>query len=379
MTKLVRGGSSGNGLNRRTLLQAAVGAMAMPAMTRSAFAQEKLAGSGEVVAFSFGGSFTEGYRKYVLDPFTKATGIKVVDVTADFAEPQLKAMHAAGRVEWDIASVQGQAFPEMSQAGMFEPIDYNLWDDESLKGSPDSARLNDGVRAFQSCQVLTYDERVFRDKGPKSWPDFWDVKTFAGPRGLYAPSAKFTLEFALLADGVARSDVWPLTDDKVDRALKKLDQIKPHVAKWWTAGGESPQLLINREYVMTSGFDNRTILAIRGQKAPIRMVWDAGAHVNYSYWVVPKGGSNSKNAQKLIAFINRAEIAAGLTLGTGAPGANKNQLRYLPSDLTPLLSISPENADKLVVEDSAWLAAKRPDGKTNLDHVQARWLAWRAQ
>ena len=38
-----------------------------------------------------------------------------------------------------------------------------------------------------------------------------------------------------------------------------------------------------------------------------------------------------------------------------------------------------ENASKIVVEDSAWLATKRADGKTNYDHMQERWLAWRAK
>ncbi|OSJ13551.1 hypothetical protein BST63_16570 [Bradyrhizobium canariense] len=92
-----------------------------------------------------------------------------------------------------------------------------------------------------------------------------------------------------------------------------------------------------------------------------------------------KGGPNTENAQKLIAFLNRAAVAAGFTLGTGYPGPNTNQLKHLPSDLLPLLSINPENASKVVHEDSAWVAAKRPDGKTNLEHIGERWLAWRVQ
>ncbi|RWA58830.1 MAG: ABC transporter substrate-binding protein, partial [Mesorhizobium sp.] len=352
MSRSTNHGSPRSGLSRRTLLQTAAAAMAVPAIARAttAFAQDKLAGSGEVVVFSFGGSFTEGFRKRVLEPFSEVTGIKVVDVTADFSEPQVKAMNEAGRVDWDTAFVQGQAYPPMSQAGMFEPIDYTLWDDESLTGVPDSARLADAVAAFQSGQLLTYDERTFGEDGPKSWVDFWNVEAFPGPRGLYASAAKFSIIFALLADGVAKSDIWPLTDDKVDRALKKLDEIKPHVTKWWSAGGEPPQLLINREYVITSAFANRAIVAIRGQDAPIRMVWGAGAPFNRTYWTVLKGGPNTQNAQKLVAFANRAAIAAGFTEGVGVDTLNVNQLQHLPSDLVPLLSIHPENAHHVVLE-----------------------------
>ncbi|MBT1516464.1 ABC transporter substrate-binding protein [Bradyrhizobium sp. SRL28] len=368
-----------SGVTRRSLLQAAAVAMSLPAIARAtaAFAQERLAGRGEVVVFSFGGSYTEGLRKYVFEPFTKATGISVIDVTADFSEPQVRAMNRAGRVDWDTAFIQASNYPSMHEAGMFLPIDYSLWDDESLKGVPQVARLEDAVVSIGVSTLLAYDERAFGKNGPKSWVDFWDLKAFLGARGLYGPVAKHNLEFALLADGVPKSEIWPLTDDKVDRALRKLDQIKPHIAKWWTAGGQPAQLLVNREYAMTSIFDGRAIAAIR-QGAPIRIVWD-GAHVNYNYWTVLKGGPNNQNAQKLIAFVNRAQIAAGATLGIGYPGPNTNQLQHLPPDLVPLLSINKENASKTVLEDSAWLAAKRPDGKTNLDHIQETWLAWRAR
>jgi spermidine/putrescine-binding protein len=42
---------------------------------------------------------------------------------------------------------------------------------------------------------------------PTSWADFWDTKTFPGKRGL-RKGAKYTLEFALMADGVAPKDVY---------------------------------------------------------------------------------------------------------------------------------------------------------------------------
>lgn len=64
-----------------------------------------------------------------------------------------------------------------------------------------------------------------------------------------------------------------MTDDKLERAFEKLNQIKPYVSKWWSAGGEAPQLLINGEYAMTSAFDGRVTAAIR-KGAPIKFVWE---------------------------------------------------------------------------------------------------------
>jgi len=370
---------SSGGQSRRSMLQSAAVLLSAPFLAKAtgAWAQEKLAGRGEVVVFSYGGSFTEGVRRFVYEPFTKATGIKVVDVVADLAEPQVKAMHQAGRVDWDVAYTVVQNYPAMHEAGMFVPVDHTLWDQESLEGTPQHARLDDAVVVFQTAGVLAYDARLFPNGGPQIWVDFWDVQKFPGARGLEALLGKHTIPLALLATGLAHQDIWPLTDEKLDRAFDKLNQIKPYVSKWWSAGGEPPQLLINGEYAMTSAFDGRVTAAIR-KGAPIKFVWE-GAWLTYSYAAILKGGPNTANAQKLFAFLNRARIAAGFTQGTGHPGPNTHQLQYLPAEWIPLLSIDPKNASKVIPEDSAWLAAKRPDGKTNADHLQERWLAWRAQ
>lgn len=379
MTKQASHNYPACGRSRRSIRQSAAGLLSFSfdAQATRAWAQDKLAGSGEVVVFSYGGSFTEGIRRYVYEPFTKTTGIKVVDVVADLAEPQVKAMHQAGRVDWDVAYIVVQNYPTMHDAGMFAPVDYTLWDQESLEGTPSRARLKDAILVFQTAGVLAYDERVFPGGGPQNWMDFWDVKKFPGARGLEALLGKHTIPVALLAAGLPHQDIWPLTDDKLDRAFEKLNQIKPYVSKWWSAGGEAPQLLINGEYAMTSAFDGRVTAAIR-KGAPIKFVWE-GAWMTYSYAAILKGGPNTENAQKLFAFLNRAQIAAGFTQATGYPGPNTHQLQYLPPEWIPLLSIDPKNASKVIPEDSAWLAVKRSDGKTNADHVQERWLAWRAQ
>lgn len=365
-------------LTRRSLLQSTAGLLSVSCVAEAtrAWAEERLAGTGEVVVFSWGGAFTDGVRRNVYEPFTKATGIKVVDVVADLAEPQVKAMHQAGRVDWDIAYVATGKYPEMHESGMFVPIDYSLWDQESLEGTPPQTRFVDAVVVETSGMVLAYDSRAFPKGGPQNWVEFWDVAKFPGPRGLFGSTGRTNIQFALMASGVAHKEIWPLTDDKLDRAFEKLNEIKPHISKWWTAGGEAPQLLNNREYAMCSIYDGRAMAAIR-QGAPIKFAWD-GAILGYDYATVLKGGPNTSNAQKLIAFFNRAQIAAGWTQGTNYPGPNTNQIKYLPPDLASQVSVNPENASRCIVEDPAWLMGKRPDGKINAEYIQERWLAWRA-
>src|SRR3546814_10586005 len=63
---------------------------------------------------------------------------------------------------------------------------------------------------------------------------------------------KYSLEFALMADGVPADQVYPTlrTPRGVDRAFRKLDEIKPNVV-WWSSISQVPDLLGSREVVMS--------------------------------------------------------------------------------------------------------------------------------
>ena len=56
-----------------------------------------------------------------------------------------------------------------------------------------------------------------------SWRDFWDVQKFPGKRGM-RKTAKYTLEIALLADGVPPGEVYKTlaTPVGVDVLLRSL-------------------------------------------------------------------------------------------------------------------------------------------------------------
>ena len=65
------------------------------------------------------------------------------------------------------------------------------------------------------------------------------MEKFPGNRGAYSDVARMA-PFALLADGVPKDKLYPLD---VDRAFKKLDELKPHVKVWWKRGSQSVQLM----------------------------------------------------------------------------------------------------------------------------------------
>ena len=85
-----------------------------------------------------------------------------------------------------------------------------------------------------------------------TWADFWDVAKYPGKRGL-RNGVRGNLEIALMADGVAPGDVYKVlaTSDGVDRAFRKLDQLKPYIV-WWQTDAEAARILGSGDVLMTS-------------------------------------------------------------------------------------------------------------------------------
>ena len=66
---------------------------------------------------------------------------------------------------------------------------------------------------------------------------------------------------------------WGVTPDKmypldVDRAFKKLEEIKPAISVWWTSGAQSAQLLADGEADMVMAWNGR-VSAVKVEGAPV--------------------------------------------------------------------------------------------------------------
>jgi hypothetical protein len=75
---------------------------------------------------------------------------------------------------------------------------------------------------------------------------------FPGQRGI-RKSPSGTLEVALLGDGVAPENLYPLD---VDRALDKLDTIREQIL-WWETGAQLQQQLADGEVALSSAWNGR--------------------------------------------------------------------------------------------------------------------------
>ena len=197
--------------------------------------------AAQLTIVNFGGANGNAQKKAFYEPFDKATGTKIVPVEYNGEQAKIKAMVDTKNVSWDVVEVESPDVARGCDEGLFERLD---WSKIGPKSDFVPAAVTDcGVGIFVWSTVLGYDGAKLKT-APTSWADFWDVKKFPGKRGM-RKGARYNLEFALMADGVAPADVYKVlaTKDGADRAFKKLTELKPNI-QWWEAGAQPPQFLV---------------------------------------------------------------------------------------------------------------------------------------
>ena len=241
---------------------------------------------------SYGGAYQEAQRKGWMEPYSALTGVTFQE-SEDSSNATIKAQVEAGQVTWDIVDV-GNDFGLDAHADLLEPLDYTkIHKDEIIDGFASTYRVADITYGV----VLGYNTEKTAGAVPEGWADVFDTTKIPGKRGFWDYSAGGIFEFALLADGVAPADLYPLD---LDRATAKLDTIKDDIV-FWASGAESQDLLGKGEVVMAMIWNGRAYSAKHIDNNPVEIQWNQQI-VTADYWVVPKGSPNKDVAMDFIAW-----------------------------------------------------------------------------
>lgn len=330
----------------------------------SASAAVFLAGtaSAEQITFvSQGGAYQEAQTKAILDPVAELLGITINQDSSPDAWPVIKTQTASGKVIWDVIDTPPKDCIRGGEQGMIEKLDFSKIPNAEKMPAEYKSPYSVAYEFYSS--VLAYNKDKFGDNPPKTWADFWDVQKFPGTRALRNhPLA--TLEAALLADGVPADKLYPLD---VDRAFKKLEEIKPHVAVWWASGAQSAQLLADGEVDMEMAWNGR-VAAVVKEGAPICYSFNEG-FLQYTSLCILKGAPNAETAVKFVNAALTPEIQANfpayIDYGPGNPEAYKTG-KISPERAAEMPS-SPENAELQVLVSDEWWSS--PAG----EDAQKRW------
>ena len=156
-----------------------------------------------------------------------------------------------------------------------------------------------GVGRVVWATVMAYKDPTYPDAKPSAVADFWDFDRFPGKRGL-RKVAEVNLEWALIADSVAVQDVYEVlgTEEGVDRAFAKLDQVKEG-SVWWEAGAQAPQILVDGEAAISSAYNGRVYNAYKNESQPLSIMWDTQVW-DIGYMTVAKGAPNAEAAKEFL-------------------------------------------------------------------------------
>ncbi|WP_026872061.1 ABC transporter substrate-binding protein [Inquilinus limosus] len=321
----------------------------------------------DLTVVSWGGAYQDAQREIYFEPF-KATGVPMHDESWDGGIGVLRAKVEGGDSSWDVVQVESEELALGCEEGLFEPLN---WDAIGGRDAYLPEAVNDcGVGTIVYNNVLAYDGAKFPD-GPKSWADFWDVQKFPGKRAM-RQGPKINLEAALMADGVAPADVYKVlaTPEGVDRAFRKLDELKPNLI-WWTAGAQPPQMLASGEVAMTTAYNGRIAAANVADKKDFRVVWN-GSLFTIDSWVILKGSPNVDAATKFLAFVGKPENQAKLPTKIAYGVTNKAATPLIPAEYLPGLPTNPDNMSQAVeLNAEFWLE--------NIDSLTERFNTWAAK
>lgn len=326
-----------------------------------------LAQARDLTVVNFGGANGNAQKAAFVQPFEKATGHRITSVEYNGEQAKVKAMVEARKVSWDVVDIETSDVTRGCEEGLYEKIDWS-----QISAKPDlmpGAVQECGVGIFVWSTVLGYDANRLKAP-PTGWKDFWNLKKYPGKRGL-RKTAIYNLEFALMADGVAVNDVYQVlsTKDGVDRAFRKLDEIKPHI-QWWEAGAQSTQFLVAGDVVMSTSFSGRIDAAQREGK-PLQLVW-SGSIYEMDYWAIPKGSPNKDLAHKYIDS----------TVSTTAQLAYAHQISYGPVNMRASKQLDEKTLAKMPVAPANAAQALKMNGEFWTEHaeeLQQRFTAWAAR
>jgi putative spermidine/putrescine transport system substrate-binding protein len=323
--------------------------------------------ASEITVISFGGAGKDVQTEAFYKPFEKATGNKVLAGEYNGEMGRIKVMVDTHSVNWDVVQVGGAELKTGCDEGLFEHLDTAKIGQSANFVPGTFSECGAGVLVWSTAMAYNADKLKV---APTGWADFWDLQKFPGKRSLHK-GAKYTLEIALMADGVPYADIYKVLSSKdgVDRAFRKLDQIKSNI-QWWEAGAQPMQFLASGDVAMTSAFNGR-VFSAQESGANVQVIWQ-GSIYDIDSWAIPMGSKNKAAAEQFIGFSLLPEHQKVHTEKLGYGSTNLHTESLLNPALAERLNTAPNNlAQAMPINNGFW--------GDHEEELEQRFNAWAAK
>jgi spermidine/putrescine transport system substrate-binding protein len=302
-----------------SLAGASLGLMGMPFgnAVRDAWAAKSIRFDG------WGGSVSEAFREHAFKPFTKATGIEVID--GEFGDmnsylTRVKASYPPGGefniahlsavfdyaryVDLGFASVLDESkIPNLKNvmASMIKPLR------DITKGTLSAVPYDLGQTG-----IAYNTKHISKEKAEKLGASLlWD-KALKGKLGSWGGDFRTNMWYAALHTGQSPNN---MTDLKAIWAA--LREQRGLMKKYWSSGAELMSLLANEEIYATVAWSGR-VAALQQEGHPIGYLSPKGTYSWMEYLFVLKG-TDLEVAQKLLNFMLEPAAAIAVAEGQNYP------------------------------------------------------------
>lgn len=309
------------------------------ALTRSVFAGEK-----SIRFDSWGGSTSEALRKFAFDPFTKETGIEVVDAAftgMDAYLTQVKASYPPGG-EYNLAHLSA-----VFDYARYINLGFGVVLDESkipnLKNVMTAMitplkKISKGTLSATPYDLgqtgIAYNTKyISKEKAEKLGAGLlWD-KELNKKLGAWT-DWRTNIWYAALYTGQSPNDV---KDEKAmwDALRKQREMMK----KYWASGSELMSLLANEEIYATVAWSGR-VAALQEQGHPIGYLSPPGTYSWMEYIFVLKG-TDLDVAQKVLNYMLEPAAAIAVSKAQNYPPSLDPTKVEMPPEVKKLPAFDP--------------------------------------
>lgn len=313
-------------------------------------------------------------------PYEEQNNIRVHVASYNGGIAEIRDQVESANVLWDVVDLTQSDSLRACNEGLLENIE-----DIGLPGGADGSNYRDDFvdGALNSCGVgvivwataFAYSHDAYGTDKPTTISDFFDTDKFPGPRAI-RNDPTVIMEWALMADGVAREDVYPTleTPEGIKRALAKMDEIKPGI-KLWSTGREPIRLLNAGDVPMTMIWATTGAVASKEEGANFSVVWD-GRVIELDLFGIPKGSRYKNEAIEFIRFASSSRSLANMVSNLPNGPTRKSSLAFLSDDVLKQIPNGPAYSEQLsILSDAEWWSRNH----AALEEAFDAWISKAAQ
>ncbi|HET6521538.1 MAG TPA: ABC transporter substrate-binding protein [Geminicoccaceae bacterium] len=307
----------------------------------------------ELTVIVYGGSFEEGWRKAVIEPFEAANPDIKVKIATGLTLQNVALMRAQkDDVQVDVMMMDEIGAAQANAEGLYHPLDAEtipniekLYPQFRIEGDP-------YTKFMYVSQALVYNTDQIKEE-PTSWRALWDP-AYAGRVAVPDITTSHGAFFLLTAADMNGGGL-----ENVDPGFELIKELKPSIVTFYTQHAQLAQLFTQGDVWITSWTTDRSQAMIDNGAPVAWTIPEESAYIIDSTIGIAKGTKNLEAAQKYIDFV----------LSNGAQAANAehtylapvNSEVELPPEVAAKLPVGEGVLDRLKTADWDYVTTVRPE------------------